>query len=104
MPTGFPPTPVYPYGIDSDSTLYLVHNTSEAPLSSNNEAWSEEIVIEPRKTGEDEVWPDNGFATISGEMFYYDAVDKNDDDYVYKLKRCVRNLGGSHTKMNLAGT
>ncbi|MFW1442926.1 hypothetical protein ACEV7Z_23325, partial [Vibrio parahaemolyticus] len=51
-----------------------------------------------------EIWADNGFATISGEMFYYDAVEKDADGYVKTLKRCVRNLGGVHTQANLAGT
>lgn len=104
MPTGFPPLPVYPYGIDSDYTLYQVYNTTEAKLTANNEPWAEEVHVQPRVDGQDEIWPDNGFATISGEMFYYEAVDKDDDGYVTTLKRCVRNLGGAHTKANLAGT
>jgi hypothetical protein len=103
MPTGFPPLPVYPYGIDSDYTLYLVYNTSEAPLTSNNEPWAEEVPVKPRKPGQTEIWADNGFATISGEMFYYDAVEKDSNGYVKTLKRCVRNLGGVHTRFNLAG-
>jgi len=104
MPTGFPPLPVFPFGIDSDYTLYLVYNTSEAPLTANNEAWAEEVPVKPRKPGQTEIWADNGFATISGEMFYYDAVEKDSNGYVKTLKRCIRNLGGQDTKANLAGT
>jgi hypothetical protein len=104
MPTGFPPLPVYPNGIDSDFTLYQVYNTTEAPLTVNNEPWSEEVYVRPQVFGQEEIWADNGFATISGEMFYYDAVDKNNDGFVTTLKRCVRNLGGVHTQLNLAGT
>lgn len=99
----FPPTPTYPYGIDSDQTLYLVYNTTESPLLENNEPWAEEIPIKPRKIGQEEVWADNGFGNISGELFYYDAVEKNSDGYVTKLKRCLRNLGGTKTQFNSAG-
>ncbi|MFX5602758.1 hypothetical protein ABTD90_19625, partial [Acinetobacter baumannii] len=87
MPTGFPPQPVYPNGIDSDFTLYQVYNTTEAVLTANNEPWAEEVNVRPRKVGQDEIWADNGFATISGEMFYYDAVEKDADGYVKTLKR-----------------
>jgi hypothetical protein len=104
MSNGFPPTPAFPYGIDDDRSLFLVYNTAEAPLTANNSAWADEVSVRPRKSGQTEVWADNGFATISGEMFYYDAVEKNGDGYVTKLKRCVRNLGGQHTRFNEAGT
>lgn len=103
MSSGFPPLPVYPYGIDSDQTLYLVYNTTEAPLTSNNEPWAEEIPVHPRKIGQMEIWADNGFGNISGELFYYDAVDKNGDGFVTTLKRCLRNLGGTKTQFNNAG-
>ncbi len=104
MPTGFPPQPIYPNGIDSDSTLYQVYNTTEAPLTLNNEPWAEEVHILPQKSGQEEIWANNGFATINGEMFYYDAVDKDDNGFVKTLKRCIRNLGGTSTQANLAGT
>lgn len=102
MPVGFPPIPVYPQGLDSDTTLFKVYNTAEAPLSANNSAWADEVAIEPASVNEQ--WADNGFATLSGEIFYYDAVEKNIDGKVYKLKRCARNLGGTHTKNNIKGT
>jgi hypothetical protein len=100
----FPPEPVYPLAIDSDYTLLLVHNTSEAALTFDSEPWGEEITIKAVDADKEEIWADNGFANINGEMFYYDAVDKNDDGKVYKLKRCARNLGGAHTKFNAIGT
>ena len=76
MPTGFPPQPSFPLAIDSDRTLFLVHNTSEAKTTKDNSAWGEEIEIEPVAPDQNEIWADNGFANISGEMFYYDAVEK----------------------------
>lgn len=99
----FPPIPVYPFAIDSDRTLFLVYNTAEAELAADNLPWSQEIQIEPVAADKDEIWADNGFANISGELFYYDTVEKNIDGKVFKLKRCARNLGGSQTKLNLAG-
>jgi len=100
----FPPIPVYPLAIDSDETLFLVYNTSEARLTSNNLPWSQEIAIEPVGSDEEEIWADNGFANISGELFYYDSVGKNSDGKVVALKRCGRNLGGKNTQFNSVGT
>jgi hypothetical protein len=45
----FIPQPIYPLGIDSDYTLYKVHNTTESFLVVDNEAWSETIYIEGYK-------------------------------------------------------
>jgi hypothetical protein len=104
LPVGFPPLPRYPDGIDDDYTLFLVYNTAEAQLVSNNPAWSEEIEIVPQPADKTELWADNGFANINGELFYYDAVEKDINDRVFKLKRCARNLGGEHTQWNPAGT
>ena len=104
MSIGFPPVPLYPKALDSDYTLFLVYNTSEAALASNNEAWAEEVEIEPVSAESNEIWADNGFANISGELFYYDEVEKDSNDKVYKLKRCSRNLGGSKTKFNESGS
>jgi PKD repeat protein len=100
----FPPVPVYPTGIDDDYTLYLVHNTTETILTSNNPAWSEEIAIKAQPAGALEIWSDNGFATIEGELLYYDSVDKDSNGMVCKLKRCLRNIGGKQTQFNPAGT
>jgi hypothetical protein len=98
----YPPPPVYPKAIDSDRTLFLVYNTSEARLAADNNAWAEEVEIYPVAADQPEIWPENGFASISGELFYYDNVEKNSDGKVYKLKRCARNLGGKKTKFNHA--
>jgi hypothetical protein len=104
MAVGFPPQPVYPRGIDSDRTLYLVFSTSEARLAQDNAAWAEEIEIYPVGASEQEIWPENGFASIDGELFYYDAVEKDANGKIYKFKRCARNIGGDETKFNRAGT
>ena len=104
MSAAFPPIPVYPLAIDSDTTLYLVYNTTESTISADNPPWSEEVLIEPQEALSPEIWPDNGFATISGELFYYGSVEKNGDDRVFKLKRCARNLGGDASIYNVEGT
>jgi hypothetical protein len=104
MAIGFPPSINYPLKLDTNRTLFLVYNTSEAKLSTNNPAWSEEIDIEPVSPNADEIWSDNGFANIGGELFYYDAVAKNSYGKIYKFKRCARNLGGKKTKFNHAGS
>lgn len=103
MPAGFPPSPVYPQAIDSNYTLYLVYNTTEAMLVVDNQPWSEEIEITPVHPGHDEVWAANGFATVGGELLYYDAVGTTTDGRVNTLRRCARNLGGVRTRYNVAG-
>ena len=100
----FPPVPVYPDAIDSDYTLFLVHNTTETKLSADNSPWAQEISIIPVAEDKLEIWADNGFANISGELLYYDSVEKNDNGKVKKLKGCARNLGGTKTKFNKKGT
>jgi hypothetical protein len=99
----FIPVPRYPQAIDSDYTLYLVHNTTEAQIAVDNSAWSQEIEIVPVAADENEIWPDNGFANIDGELLYYDAVGKDVNGKVYKLRRCSRQLSGT-TKFNNKGT
>jgi PKD repeat protein len=99
-----PPIPLYPTKYDSDETLYLVYNTSESALAKDNPAWSDEVEIRPN--GEDEIWAENGFANVGGELFYYNSVEKkefNGKQRVFKFKECVRNLGGETSKYNYAG-
>jgi hypothetical protein len=96
----FPPIPVYPEAIDSDYTLFLVYNTTETLTTTDNPAWSQEIDIVPVGSEEREIWADNGFANISGELLYYDSVEKDVNGKVNKLKKCARNLGGERTKHN----
>lgn len=98
----FPPLVRYPNEIDDDYSLYLVYNTTESVLSEKNLAWSEEISIVP--VTDNEIWANNGFATIEGELLYYDAVGKDVHGKVNKLKKCLRNIGGKKTKTNLEGT
>ena len=100
-----PPNPLYPKRYDSDETLFLVYNTSESILSKDNPAWSEEIDLEPIFPFE--VWADSGFANLDGELFYYNSVERADFNgvsLVVRFKGCIRNLGGSTTKINKRGT
>lgn len=99
-----PPNPLYPKRYDSNETLFLVYNTSESVLSKDNPAWSEEIDVEPIFPFE--VWADSGFASLDGELFYYNSVERSDFngvDLVVKFKGCIRNLGGTATKTNNRG-
>jgi hypothetical protein len=101
----FPPTPQYPKNYDSDYTLYLVYNTSETVTTAENFPWADEIIIKPVEADQEEIWADNGFANIAGELFYYDDVEKDSiTGKVYKFIRCARNLGGTHTKHNPSGS
>lgn len=104
MTVGFPPEIRFPLGLDDDSTLYLVYNTSESALSADNPAWSDEITIIPQEEDEEEIWADNGFANLDGELLYYDAVEKDANGKVFKFKRIARNLGGTDTHFNTKGT
>lgn len=99
-----PPNPLYPSKYDSDETLFLVFNTSEAILASDNAPWADEIEIRPSENNE--LWSNNGFANIEGELFYYNSVEKklvNGEQKVFKFKECIRNLGGEETKYNYSG-
>jgi hypothetical protein len=100
----FPPIPVFPEAIDSDFELFLVYNTTESKLAVDNAPWSQEIEIVPRKEDQLEIWADNGFGNIGGELFYYDSVEKGSNGKVYKLKGIARNLGGDPTSFNRKGT
>jgi hypothetical protein len=100
----FPPSPTYPVAIDSDYTLFKVYNTSESKTTVDTDAWADEIPVRPRKLDESEVWPNNGYATISGELFYFGSVQKNSNGKVCRLKKCTRQIGGRNTQFNAAGT
>lgn len=100
----FPPTPLYPKAIDSNHTLFLVYNTTETKICLENPIWAQEIEIIPVKSDKPEIWADSGFGNISGELFYYGSVGKNEDGRVHRLKDCARNLGGEKTKWNKKGT
>jgi hypothetical protein len=99
----FPPIPSFPKAIDTDRTLFLVYNSTESKLCSDNAAFAEEVEIIPVPEEADEIWPSNGFATIEGEMFYYDSVGLDSNGKVNKLKGCARSLTGK-TKFNPRGT
>ena len=99
----FPPVPVYPNAIDSDYTLFLVYNTTETRISSDSSPWSQEIDVVPVASDKPDIWANNGFANIDGELLYYDAVERLGNK-VIKLKKCSRQLGGDPTKFNKKGT
>jgi PKD repeat protein len=67
-----PPNILYPRKYDSDETLFLVYNTSESILVKDNPPWSETIEIKPSSQ---ELWANNGFANINGELFYYNSTE-----------------------------
>ena len=100
----FPPTPVYPKALDSDYTLYLVYNTTETKIRSDNSPWSQEIDIIPVAADKAELWSSNGFANLDGELLYYDSVEYNEHNKVNKLKGCSRQIGGEKTKYNKKGS
>lgn len=100
----FPPIPVYPKAIDSDYTLYHVHNTTETKISEDCNAWSQEISIVPVAADKLDIWASNGFANIEGELLYYDSVAYDVNGKVNKLKGCARQLGGEKTQFNKKGT
>lgn len=100
----FPPVPVYPKALDNDYTLYLVYNTTETKLASDNFPWSQEISVVPVSSEKLEIWADNGFGNIEGELFYYDSVEKDTNGKVNKLKGCARQISGEKTKFNKRGS
>ena len=103
----FIPQSVYPYGIDTDYTLFKVKNTTESFLASYNHGWAETIYVLQYTNPYliEDPWPNNGFATIDGELLYYNNTEK---DYVtgkvIALKNCIRNISGEPTHFNKAGT
>jgi hypothetical protein len=101
----FPPTSQYPQNYDSDYTLLNVYNTTESILTKSAEQFDTTLYIKPVDADKPEVWADNGYATISGEVLYYENVSK--DQYTSKvngLLNCLRNIGGKSSKFNAAGT
>ena len=102
MPANFPPVPLYPNSYDTSYTLFDVHNSVQTVTTADNTAWSQEISIKP--TSSSEIWATNGFATINGELLYYDSVGYSGSGKVNVLKNCVRNLAGSNTQFNPSGT
>jgi len=103
--TNFIPQSVYPLGYDTDYTLFQVFNTTQSVLASPNEPWSETIYIIPQPADMPEVWAENGYATLDGELLYYGDVGYDySTGHVNELKNCIRNLGNKNTHFNPAGT
>lgn len=99
------PKVLYPDKFDTDYSLYKVTNSAESILSEDLEAWATTISVVPMNTDTYEIWSDNGYVNISGELIYYDSVDKNyATGKVEKLLNCIRNISGEKPKFNSAGT
>jgi hypothetical protein len=73
-------------------------------LYRDNSPWAKDIDIVPVDADKPEIWADNGFGNIDGELFYYDSVVKDDNGKVLRLSNCLRQLGGTKTKFNKKGT
>ena len=56
--------------------MFLVYDTAETITTEENLPWSDSISIKPVNPDAKEVWSNNGFANIEGELFYYDTVEK----------------------------
>jgi hypothetical protein len=97
------PTPVYPFALDSDQTLFRVNNGTQSVLVNTITEDATSLQIIPTKANDLEIWPDNGFATLVGELIYYDAVDKDENGKVFRLKRLSRAVEGI-PKSHSAGT
>ena len=103
MSNYFPPIPVYPKNYDNNRTLFLVYNTSESITTSENNPWQDSIEIKPVAINQNEIWSDNGYGNINGELFYYNNVEKNENGKIFKFTNCIRNIAGSKTKFNHVG-
>ena len=107
MANYYPPNSIYPKSYDSNYNLFLVYNTSETITVTETLPWAEEISIKPVAENDPEIWAENGFANINGELFYYDSVEyyeySQNNKKVCKFKRCARNLGGTETQYNPIG-
>ena len=105
MSQNLPPSSQYPKKYDTDRTLFQVYNTTESVLIAAAEQFDTTLYIKPVPADKPEIWADNGYATISGEVLYYENVSK--DQYTGKvnaLLNCLRNIGGKKSKFNPAGT
>ena len=105
MALPYPHNTVYPQKKDNDYTLLKVYNTSESRLSENLEAWAINVFIVSVGENSDEIWSENGYITINGELIYYNSVSKDPlTNKIYQLNNCIRNMGGNLPKYNAAGT
>jgi hypothetical protein len=100
-----PPTSQYPKKYDTDRTLFRVYNTTESVLIISAEQFDTTLYIKPVDADKPEIWADNGYATISGEVLYYENVGV--EQYTGKVNalfNCLRSIGGVKSKFNPAGT
>lgn len=86
------PEIIFPLGLDSDYTLFNVHNSTQSILAANLSAKDNKIQIVPRNSNDPDCWPANGFITIKNEVIYYDDVERNENGKVFKLLKCLRGV------------
>jgi hypothetical protein len=97
------PQSVYPKEFDTNRTLYKVSNFGETVLSQDLQAWATTIFVEP--VSRNEIWSENGFVTIEGELIYYNSVNfDSTTGKVNQLKDCIRNLNNSGPRLYKANT
>lgn len=95
------PASGYPNKLDTDYNLFWVANTAETPLAQDLEVWATTIYITPHE--DRELWGDNGFVNIAGELIYYDgALKQYGTGRVYALINCIRNVGPANNNFELA--
>ena len=105
MGLSYPPLTNYPKGLDSDVTLYKVFNTAETTLSADLDPYNTTIYINPVAGNKEEIWAENGFVNINGELIYYASVAKDaETNKISTLLNCIRNMGGNKPVFYSAGT
>lgn len=88
------PSVAYPFAVDDDHTLFRVFNNTQSVLTSPLHDDSTKIEIKPQSANDAEIWPENGFVSLPGELVYYDDVEKNENGKVCKLIKCQRAVEG----------
>jgi len=97
------PLSSYPTRLDSDTTLFRVFDTAETSLSSALLAWSTKIEIVPTELNSSQIWAENGYITIEGELIYYAGVTRS-SGAVVSFDNCIRRVNGTPSRNFSAGT
>ena len=65
----------FPYALDDNKNLFVVHNTGEASISQSFDENDNELYVEQREWSQAEKWShDSGIINVEGELIYYGAV------------------------------
>ena len=104
MPNTILPNSLYPTALDTDTNLFAVYNTSESALTQTLNSWDTTITIYPVSVGKPEIWANNGYITIEGELIYYRNVNVNGNNRVYQFTNCIRRVNGTPPRSFLGGT